>query len=69
MSVAEYAAVMLKGLGAAILTHVCSSVCRECGKPTLADYVEFAGRIELVLLCLPLITQIMKAADTLLELR
>jgi len=66
--VAEYASIMLKGLGAAILTHICAMVCRECGKPSLADTVELAGKIEIFILCLPLIKKIVETAAGLLEL-
>ena len=68
MTLNDYAAVMLKGLGAATLTHVCSSVCRECGRASLAEYVELAGRLEILLLCLPLISSILQTAGKLLEL-
>lgn len=69
MNISEYAAVMLKGLGAALITHGCASVLRECGRPSLADCVEFAGKLEILLLCLPLISQILKTAAELLELQ
>ena len=69
MTLTDYAAVMLKGLGAATLTHICSSVCRECGRASLAEYVELAGRLEILLLCLPLISNLLQAASGLLELR
>ena len=66
--VAEYAAIMLKGLGAAILTHICALTCRECGKPSLADTVELAGKLEIFILCLPLIKKISETAAALLEI-
>ena len=66
--VAEYASVMLKGLGAAILTHICAMTCRECGRPSLADAVELAGKIEIFILCLPLIKKIVETATSLMEL-
>ena len=66
--VAEYASVMLKGLGAAILTHICAMTCRECGRPSLADTVELAGKIERFILCLPLIKKIVETATSLMEL-
>lgn len=68
-STAGYLAVMLKGLGVALLTHVCSSICRDCGKGSLADGVELAGKLEILLLCFPLIIEIITTATTLLELQ
>ena len=67
-AVARYAEIMLKGLGVAILTHISSLVCRECGKPTLADAVETAGKLEIFAFALPLIYEIIKTSAALLEL-
>ena len=64
----EYAAIMLKGLGAAILTHICALTCRECGKSYLANTVELAGKLEILILCIPLIKRITETAIALLEL-
>ena len=66
--VAEYAKVMLKGLGAAFLTHICALTCRECGKPALADTVELAGKLEIFILCIPLIKNIIEAATELINI-
>lgn len=68
MTLPEYVFVMLKGLGAALITHFCASVCREYGKPSLADSVELAGKLEILLLCFPLLTEIASTALELLEL-
>lgn len=66
---AQYLAVMLKGLGVALLTHVCSTVCRDCGRGSIADWVELAGKLEILLLCFPLIDEIVTTAVGLLELQ
>ncbi len=68
MSLADYAAVMLKGLGVALITRICASVCRETGRTGIAEYVELAGRLEILLLCLPLMSRILSAAAELFEL-
>ena len=65
---AEYVAVMLKGLGVALLTHVCASVCRDCGRGSVADWVELAGKLEILIMCFPLIGEIVTTAVGLLEL-
>lgn len=65
---ALYIETMLKGLGAALITGLCASVCRECGKGSLADLVELAGKLEILLLCLPLIRSVAKTAAALLSL-
>ncbi len=68
MTIADYAAVMLKGLGVALITQICASVCRETGRGAIAEYVELAGRLEILLLCLPLMSRILGAAAELFEL-
>lgn len=63
-----YAAIILKALGIAILTQISASLCRECGETAAASGVELVGRIELLLLALPLIGEILTAAQELLSL-
>ncbi len=65
---ALYVETMLKGLGAALITGLCASVCRECGKNSIADLVELGGKLEILLLCLPLIRSVAKTAAALLSL-
>ena len=57
--------VLLKALGISILTHVCATVCRDSGEGNIAYYVELGGKIEIMLLSLPLLSEL---TDTALEL-
>lgn len=59
---------VLKALGVALLSAHCAAVCRECGESALADGVELAGRLEILLLSLPLIESILSTACELLGL-
>lgn len=68
MNTAEYVLIMIKGLGAAFLTYFCSSVCRESGQGGVADIVELAGRLEILLLCLPLFIKLIETSSALLSL-
>lgn len=61
-----YIETMLKAFGVALISHLCAEVCRECKSAALADAVIFAGKLELLLLCLPLITKILKSTAALL---
>ena len=63
-----YAAILMKALGIAVLTQCCASICRECGENSAAGGVELTGKIEILLLCLPLIQEILTAAQGLLTL-
>ncbi len=56
----EYAEVILKALGVALLTHVASTVCKDCGEANLASMVEFAGKVEILLLSLPMIERLLR---------
>ena len=59
---------ILKGLGIVILTQISSDICRDSGEGTLAGYIETVGKLELLLLCIPLIEEILATAEKLLEM-
>lgn len=58
-----YISVMIKSLGVAFVTHVCASVCRDCGENTIAGYAELAGKIEMLMISVPLIKEILGIAE------
>ncbi len=62
----SYAAFLIKALGIAVLTQCCSDICRDAGEGGVATGVELAGKVEILLLCLPLIGEILSAAKELL---
>ena len=66
--IAEAASVLLKALGVCLLTHVCATVCRDSGEGSVAYYVELGGKIEILILSLPLIKQMIDLALGLLEM-
>ena len=59
---------ILKGLGIVLLTQICSDICRDSGETTLAGHVETVGKLELLLLCIPLIEEILAIAEKLLTM-
>lgn len=63
-----YLSVMLKALGVAFLTHICASVCRDCGEQTIAGYAELAGKIEMLIIALPLIEELITIAEDLVQM-
>ena len=63
-----YTEILFKALGIATLAQICASICRECGESAAANGVELIGRIELLLLALPLIQEILTVAQELLTL-
>ena len=63
----ESAKLLLKGLGIAVLTQLCADLCRQTGEGSIATAVEMAGRAELLLLCLPLLRDLVGLAASLLS--
>ncbi len=66
--IGEYTSVLLDALGIAVLSEVCASICRECGENGIAVGVELAGKIEILLLSLPLMSKLLSMAEGLLAL-
>lgn len=65
--VADAVGILLKALGVSLLTHICATVCRDSGEGSVAQYVELAGKIEIILLSLPLVGEILDLALGLIE--
>lgn len=66
--ISAHATTLLKALGIAILTQCCAELCRECGESGAATGVELTGKVEILLLSLPLVNEILESAKQLLSL-
>ena len=64
-----YVETLLKALGICVVTHVCATVCRDSGEGSVAGYVELGGKIEIIILSLPLIREIISSSLELLEMK
>lgn len=64
----EYITTLLKALGIALLTEICANICRESGENGIAAGVEMTGKLEILLLCLPLMGEILTVAKDLMEM-
>jgi stage III sporulation protein AD len=53
---------VFKMLGVAWLAQIGADLCREFGSPTVAGYVEGVGKVELLLLALPLLKEVVDLA-------
>lgn len=51
---------MLRVLAVAMVTHICATICRDCGEATLGGYLEFGGKVEIIVLTLPMIKDIVE---------
>lgn len=56
-----YLLVVLKALGVCLLAQFSADACLDAGEKALASRVEFAGRIAVVILALPLFEEIAEA--------
>lgn len=63
----SYAALPIKALGILLLTEVTASLCRDAGESGIAAGVEMAGKLEILLLCLPLLDELLTCAQELLS--
>ncbi len=65
--IAEGTAILCKALGIAVLTQCCANICNECGESSAATGVELAGKLEILILCLPLLNDLLGVAKAMLE--
>ena len=63
----KYAGALIKALGVALLTHLGAEICRDCGESGIAAGVELAGKCEILLLSLPLVSSILDSAVEILN--
>ncbi len=61
-----YAAPLVKSLGIALIAQTASDICKDMGENSAASKVELAGKAEIMLLCLPLINELLGFARELL---
>lgn len=54
----EYLHIVFKALGVCLLTQLAADVCRDVGEQALANKAEFAGKVSLLMLALPLFEKI-----------
>lgn len=64
----EYLSILLKSLGICFLTQLASDTCKDAGESAIASKVEIAGKITVLLLSLPLFSQILSVAGSLFTL-
>ena len=57
----EWLTMLLKALGICYVTQFASDCCRDAGETALASKAELAGRVAVVLLALPMLTQLLES--------
>lgn len=68
VGMSEYASIVLRTVGVAILSHMCAEVCRDCQESSTASAVVLAAKIEILIICLPLVEKIISYAQELLDM-
>ena len=63
----EHMKLLTKALGIAYMTQISSEICRECGENNIAFGIESAGKIEIIILSLPLISQIIEMSQEMMS--
>lgn len=63
----EYMEIILKTLAIAYMTQISGELCRECGENSIAFGIETVGKIEIVVLSLPLINNVLIMSKEFLE--
>lgn len=61
-----YLQILLKVMGIAYIAEFGAQICRDAGEGTIAGKIEFAGKIFIVILAVPLISQVLESIGQLL---
>ena len=57
--------IIFGALGIALMSHITAELCRECGEGSIGGYIELAGKVEILLLCLPLVKELLAEVENL----
>ena len=66
-AIAAYAPTLFKALAIAFITQYAAEICRESGESGAASGVELVGKLEILLLSLPLVGELLQMAEALLS--
>lgn len=62
----EYIAVLLKALAVCYITQLASDCCRDCGETAVAAKIDFAGKMAILLISVPLFKTILEIVKELI---
>lgn len=63
----EYMEIIIKALGITYLVRISCEICRDCGENNIASGIEIAGKIEILILSLPLVERILSMSEELIS--
>lgn len=61
----EYIEIMLKAMSIAYISQISSDVCRDCGESNIASGIDVIGKIEILIIGLPLIDKVITLSEEL----
>ena len=61
----EWQEILIGAFGIALMSHITAELCRECGEGSIGGYVELVGKVEILLLCLPLVKELLEEVERL----
>lgn len=61
----QWQGMLFSAMGVAFLSHTSAELCRECGEASIGGYCEMIGKVEILLLCLPLINELLSEVERL----
>ncbi|MGN1481662.1 SpoIIIAC/SpoIIIAD family protein [Porcipelethomonas sp.] len=63
----EYITILFKALGICYITQFSADICRDCNETAIASAVEILGKIQLIVLALPLFEQLIDVIMVIME--
>ncbi|MDR2909314.1 MAG: stage III sporulation AC/AD family protein [Oscillospiraceae bacterium] len=64
---APYAEILFKALGLCFITQIACDACKDAGETAIGSKVELAGKIGVLVISLPLFSQVLGIVDSLLR--
>ena len=64
---ADYATPLLRAAGVALICEITALICRDLGESGVAGGVQLIGKLEILVLCLPMVDDVLEIAKELLN--
>ena len=65
-AVNNYVPTLIKALGIAFTVQITSDICRDAGESSLGERIELFGKVEILLISIPLIKNIFKLCESII---
>ncbi len=65
----EYYKIMMRCLGVCMITKITSETCKDCGQGSISAKIDMAGKIIILVIAMPLFSEIMSIVRALTEIK